>query len=171
MYDAEEFKNAGADGLVFGILKEDGTINIKACCDILKSVNIPMHLTFNRAFDCVADPINSLDLIKNLGFSRILTSGQKNSALEGKDLIKQLIKVSDNGIIVVPAGGVNEDTALEILDYTGAKELHGSVRKPVKQKFDRNSSITMGSTDFDNNVLITDVNAVKKVVSILRKYI
>lgn len=47
---------------------------------------------FFTAFDMVKDPFKSLDIIIQLGFERILTSGQDSSALEGLPTIKYLIE-------------------------------------------------------------------------------
>ena len=50
------------------------------------------HDLFFTAFDMVKDPFKSLDVIIQLGFERILTSGQDSSALEGLPTIKYLIE-------------------------------------------------------------------------------
>lgn len=167
-YDALEFKNAGADGFVFGILQRNGTINSVACLKILEIVK-PLPTTFHRAFDCVIDPFESLQKIIELGFNRILTSGQGRMALDGLETIKKLISKAEDKIIIVPGAGIDENNAYNILRYTGAKELHGSVRHSVHMPFN-GKSIAVGSADVDNKLLITDVTVVQKIVLIVKQF-
>ena len=77
--DCEIFANAGANGLVFGCLDKNANIDVEACKKIierLKTYQTELNLTFHRAFDVAQDPFKAVEIIKNLGFSRILTSGQ-----------------------------------------------------------------------------------------------
>lgn len=168
-YDAESFKNAGADGFVFGILTTKGEVNSKICAEILRITN-PLPTTFHRAFDCVAYPLESLKVIIDLGFTRILTSGQKNHAIEGHQLLKTLIEKAENKIIIVPGSGVNENNALDLLQKTGATELHGSLRTRIKRHFNVNSEMFGESTDLNYQLLITDTDKVRKIVSILHEW-
>lgn len=169
MYDALEFRKAGADGFVFGILHENGTVNSPACTEILKIVN-PLPTTFHRAFDCVSDPFESLMKIVELGFHRVLTSGQRKTAMEGLETIKRLIGVANDRIIIVPGAGVNENNAYDILSYTGAREIHGSVRRTVTMPFESKTNVAMGATDADNDLLITDAAIVRTIVSIVNQF-
>jgi len=74
-------KKFGADGFVFGALTKDADVDSEVCAKLMEVAD-PLPCTFHRAFDYVAKPIKSLECINRLGFSRILTSGQKSSALE-----------------------------------------------------------------------------------------
>ena len=68
LYNDEEFemmktdiqicKNLGCDGVVFGILKEDATVDVERC-KILVQLAYPMSATFHRAFDRVINSENS----------------------------------------------------------------------------------------------------------------
>ena len=80
-----------ADGIAFGCLNQDGSINekqTKEMIDIIKEYQ--GEVVFHRAFDCVADPYASIELLIHLGVDRILTSGLKPKAMDGKELIKDL---------------------------------------------------------------------------------
>lgn len=167
-YDAESFKHAGADGFVFGILTTNGEVDSKTCAEILK-ITYPLPSTFHRAFDCVLDPLESLKAIIDLGFTRILTSGQRNHAIDGYRLLKKLIDKAENKIIIVPGSGVDENNALDLLQKTGASELHGSLRTQVKRHFNINSEMFGELTDLNYQLLITDTNKVRKIVSILHE--
>ena len=76
--DAKLLVEAGADGIVFGCLDPEANIDVKNCQTILESVKprSNINFTFHRAFDLAQNPMKSAEVIKNLGFSRILTSGQ-----------------------------------------------------------------------------------------------
>ena len=81
--DCEIFANAGANGLVFGCLDKNADIDVDACKKIIDRVkkceqdlNYNLNLTFHRAFDVSKDAFKAVDIIKELGFSRILTSGK-----------------------------------------------------------------------------------------------
>ena len=76
--DAKLLVEAGADGIVFGCLDPEANIEVKNCQTILESVKprSNINFTFHRAFDLAQNPMKSAEVIKNLGFSRILTSGQ-----------------------------------------------------------------------------------------------
>ncbi len=169
-YDASEFVNAGAIGFTFGILNEDGTVNTKACEEILEIVR-PRHCTFHRAFDCLPRPFDSLNEIIELGFERILTSGQRKSAEEGCKFIEKLVQKADNRIAIVPAAGVNERNVVQIMKETGATQAHGSFRTVVKRNFNLNTVVSMGTMDYNNDLLVTDRHAVEAAVNSVRNYL
>lgn len=121
--DIAAVKKLGVDGIVFGILKNDRTIDkdrIKMLADLAK----PMNTIFHRAFDVVADPVQALQDVISSGCDRLLTSGQQQTAEEGIPLIAQLIKQAKDRIIIMPGCGVDVQNAKDILDRTGATEIH-----------------------------------------------
>lgn len=126
-HDAMLFKDAGADGFVFGILNTDLSVNEMACNEILEVIR-PLPATFHRAFDCVEKPVEALHTLIDLGFQRVLTSGQKESAIEGCDLIRKLVDEAKDRIVVMPGGGVRVEHIRELMVKTGAREVHGSFR-------------------------------------------
>ena len=83
-------------------------------------------ITFHRAFDCCRDPFEALEQIIALGCRRILTSGQQPTAEQGLHLLRQLCQQSQDRIIIMPGGGVNEKNVRLIADQTHAAEIHGS---------------------------------------------
>jgi copper homeostasis protein len=76
------------DGLVFGILNPDNTVNIETTKELVELAK-PMSLTFHRAIDACADIEKALEDIIELGFNRVLTSGGQQSAPEGIELLKE----------------------------------------------------------------------------------
>jgi copper homeostasis protein len=121
--DIEAARRAGADGVVFGILKPDGRID-EARTDELIRLARPLKVTFHRAFDMSRDPFESLEALVRLGVDRLLTSGQEATALEGLDLIAGLVKAAGGRIAVMPGGGITRTNFARIVRESGADELH-----------------------------------------------
>ena len=137
--DIQYFKKSGADGIVTGMLYKDGSIDAERCRELVKAAK-PMSLTFHRAFDLTPDPYDSLDKIIGCGFDRILTSGLRKSAFEGRELLKKLIQKAGNRIIVMPGAGINERNANKLIQYTGANEIHLSAKTHLNSKADFKNS-------------------------------
>jgi copper homeostasis protein len=126
-------KEAGARGIVAGILNRDGTIDRTRLQELINLAR-PMSVTFHRAFDFTRDAIESLELLIEMGVDRILTSGQETDVYSGINMIKKLVEHSSDRIIIMPGGGVNEQNIREIIKSTGVKEIHASARESVKSK-------------------------------------
>lgn len=156
-------KEFGADGVVLGILKSDGRVNKERTAELIR-IAYPMQVTFHRAFDMTRDPFRAMEDIINLGIKRILTSGQAANALEGADLITELITLAAGRIIIMPGGGINEENILELKNKTKAHEFHASLRSPVKSRMQfRNEKTSMGKAGEDEYTwLETDAERVKR---------
>ncbi len=113
------------DGLVFGILNPDGTMDKKRCKELIAKAR-PLKVTCHRAFDMTPDPFEALEDCIEAGFDRILTAGQQTQALKGATLIGELIKKARGRIVIMPGSGVNEDTVEEIVRISGVNEIHFS---------------------------------------------
>ena len=121
-------KRLGANGVVIGALKSDGSID-EETIRCLVSEATGMSITFHRAFDVCSQPTEALEQIVSLGCHRLLTSGQAPSAEQGIPLIKKLVEQSGGRLIIMPGAGVNQENARRILSETGAHEIHGSLRR------------------------------------------
>jgi copper homeostasis protein len=117
----------GCDGVVIGMLKKDGTIDVDNCHELVVSAG-KMEVTFHRAFDRVLDPENSLEQIIALGCKRVLTSGLKPTATEGSLLLKKLVQQASNRIIIMPGSGIRAGNIRSLALITGAKAFHSSAR-------------------------------------------
>ena len=129
-HDVELCKQLGYEGIVIGLLNIDATVNVERT-KYLVDIAYPMEVTFHRAFDRAKNALQSLEDIINCGCQRILTSGQVSNAFDGKDLIKQLIEQADDRIIIMPGSGVRSNNIKQLIDYTGAVEIHSSARKNI----------------------------------------
>ena len=126
-YDIDMIKDSGVEGVVLGILNSDGSVDIENLSRMVEIAN-PMNVTFHRAFDGAKDPFQALDDIIRSGAGRILTSGQRATAIEGKELIAQLIQKAKGKISIMPGSSVNASNIAELARFTFANELHASVR-------------------------------------------
>jgi len=127
--DVTVLKEHGADGFVFGCLDESATIEEEQCRRLLAAAS-PMPCTFHRAFDCVASPEAALGTVVQLGFQRVLTSGQAPTALQGAALIARLVSLSAGRLSVMPGGGVTSENVATLRQLTGVSEVHASARSP-----------------------------------------
>lgn len=123
--DVKMFREAGADGVVIGILKPDGTLNLEQMAILMEEAG-DMKVTMHRAFDVCVDPMIALQQAKDLHISTILTSGQKNTAMEGKDLLCTLVKEAGNDIDIMIGSGVKASVIEELAPLTGATTFHMS---------------------------------------------
>jgi copper homeostasis protein len=88
-----------------------------------------MGVTFHRAFDRAANPFEALEDIIEIGCERILTSGQRPTAVEGAGLINQLIRQAEERIVIMPGSGIRSSNILQLAQLTEAVEFHTSARK------------------------------------------
>ena len=121
-------KRLGANGVVIGALKSDGSIDEETIRRLVSEAT-GLSITFHRAFDVCSQPAEALEQIVSLGCHRLLTSGQAPSAEQGIPLIKKLVEQSGGRLIIMPGAGVNQENARRILSETGAHEIHGSLRR------------------------------------------
>lgn len=123
--DIEVCKQLEVNGVVFGILKKDGSIDKERCTQLIDLAR-PLKVTCHRAFDMTRDPFEALEDCISLGYDRILTSGQQPQAIMGVELIGKLVKQATGRISIMPGSGVNEQTVSEIVSKTKVKEIHFS---------------------------------------------
>lgn len=163
--DIIHVKNIGVDGIVIGMLTKDGQIDVDRLSKIVKIAG-SLSITFHRAFDMVLEPFKALEQLISLDIDRILTSGQKNKAIDGVDLIAELVKKAENKIIIMPGSGINIANAKKLINKTKVSEIHASCRKRIDSVMTfRRDNIYMGGLpaipEYGNYV--TDLGIVKKL--------
>jgi len=164
-------KKLKADGVVIGILDKNGFVDMKRTEELINLAR-PMGVTFHRAFDMSADPFKVLDQLIELKIDRLLTSGQKNKAIQGAPLINKLITKANNKIEIMPGSGINVDNFIELAKKTGAKNFHLSGRKKVHSLMNyQNKKVFLDSSsqNADFEWSITDKEMIKKIVSMINK--
>jgi copper homeostasis protein len=175
LYSEEEFevmktdvavcKEAGCEGIVFGILTRDGKVDKQRCKELI-DLAYPLEATFHRAFDRVADPFEAMEEIIESGFERILTSGLKPKAEDGQQTISELISKADDRIIIMPGSGITAGNIIAIAEGTGAKELHSSASVFEKSQMEyqnnsMNESLQHVTVNFEE---------VKKMTDLIKEY-
>ncbi len=123
--EIETIKKLGVNGFVFGILKDDNTINIEQNKVLVELVK-PFSCTFHRAFDEVLNVEKALEDVISCGFSTILTSGTFPNVMEGKEVLKQLVNQAKNRIEIMPGGGLRSTNISEINEMVDANWYHSS---------------------------------------------
>lgn len=121
--DLQHARDLGAPGAVIGAITTDGDVHEEIVA-ALRADAPDMQLTFHRAFDVCRDPHAALEMLIKLGINRVLTSGQADSAWDGRELIGELVRQSAGRITILAGGGVNEKNAPELVRVTGVAELH-----------------------------------------------
>lgn len=158
-------KEAGCDGIVTGMLNNDGSID-KRRTGRLVELAYPMSVSFHRAFDRTADPYAALEDIIDMGCERILTSGLCSTALEGIELIRRLVAQADQRIIMMPGSGVRSSNIETFIKQTGATEFHTSARSQVASMMKYvNNNIHEETQDVQ-----CDGEEVKRIVGILNEF-
>lgn len=154
-------KQQGAEGIVVGVLNQNRTLDLKKM-DILTQLAYPMDIVCHRAFDQTPDPFEALSQLQNLGFQRILTSGQAQNAVDGKEILRGLVEAANGKIEIMPGAGVNPNNIQELINYTKATTIHTSAKAKIK-------SSVQDKTDGwrDNDYWETDVDIVKQLVSLI----
>ncbi len=167
--DIEFCKELRVNGVVFGILNSDGTVDTQRCSELVKIAR-PLHVTFHRAFDMTPDPYAALEDIISTGADTILTSGQQNTAFRGRHLIAGLVKMAKGRIEIMAGGGINEENILKIKNDTGADFFHMSASKNIDSKMIyRKQGIYMGGMPGipEYGIRESDTERIKKIKDIL----
>lgn len=118
-------KTIGVEGVVFGILERDNRLNLK---EIEKLANFakPLKVVVHKAIDKTPNPLEALRKLAYIeGITTVLTSGGKKTAFEGKEILKDMLKICRNQIEVMPAGKITNNNIQELHQYLGAKAYHG----------------------------------------------
>ncbi len=127
-HDIERIKTLGADGLVFGVLTKDHTVNEPVLRELMAWAS-PLPVTFHRAFDVCYDPFEAMETLIRCGVTRILTSGQKTSATDGAQLIRELNEKANGRITLMPGAGITPGNIAKLAKRTGCTEFHASAKR------------------------------------------
>ena len=131
--DATEMLDAGADGLAFGFLNKDGSVNTirtKSMVELIHSYG--KEAVFHCAFDCAKDSHNTIEILIELGVDRVLTSGLEAKAWDGRNVIKDLQANYGDKIEILAGSGVNISNAKALIDDTGISQVHSSCKSWIE---------------------------------------
>lgn len=160
--DIHIVKEMGVGGIVSGALLSNNKIDFEKTKLLIDAAgNLPF--TFHRAFDLIPNPISGMEELETIGVRRILTSGQKESAFEGKELLKT-INENSRTITILAGAGINPNNVKEIVEFTGVNEIHLS----AKNKKGNRATVSMGNSDsglYD----VSDERTIRLLISELNK--
>lgn len=142
--EVRSFRKLGADGIVIGTMKPDGTLNLEQMKELMEEAQ-GMTVTLHRAFDMCQDPFQTLEEAKRIGIHTILTSGQKNVCTEGMDLLKELVEKAQGETEILIAGGVDASVLPMLAEKTKAKAYHmsGKISMESEMRY-RKQDVSMG---------------------------
>lgn len=168
--DVETLREIGVAGLVVGCLSEDGTIDESRMTALVDAAG-PLAVTCHRAFDMTRDPFEALEALVRCRVGRVLTSGQRDTAVEGVDLLAALVDKAAGRIIILGCGALDPGNIRQVRERTGLTELHFAALKDVPSPMRyRNPNVGMGGTDLDREYrnTITDGRLVAETIAVAR---
>lgn len=166
--EVKMFRELGADGVVIGILRPEGSLNMEQMAELMELTG-DMSVTLHRAFDVCRNPFETMKEAIKLGINTILTSGQKNSCQEGKELLGSLVEKADGRISILAAGGVSAETIPEVYAFakTSAFHMSGKITKDSEMVY-RKTEINMGLPCLSEyEIWQTDENRIRAAREIL----
>jgi copper homeostasis protein len=128
--DARLLRDAGMDGIVFGILNPDRTVDKERCQQLLQATGGNLTTVFHMAFDQCPNWRAALDTLCELKFKRVLSRGQKEGAWEGRETLREMQDYAAGRIEILPGGGVRDHNVRQVIQDTGCTQVHFSMRKP-----------------------------------------
>jgi copper homeostasis protein len=161
--DIETCVALGCDGVVLGVLDAEGRVDTARCRPLIAAAG-KLGVTFHRAFDLTRDPLTALNDLIELGCARVLTSGAQTSALEGAQLIRQLVELSARRIVVMPGAGVDAGNIGRLQKITGASEFHASAKRQHRSDMRWQAELLK---DMQGGELRSDVEQIRGIVAAL----
>jgi copper homeostasis protein len=142
--DVHVAKQLGANGIVLGVLHEDGNVDVARTRSLIE-MGRPLKTTFHRAFDMSRNLSQSLEDVIRAGADRVLTSGGEQKAEDGIDTIAQLVKAANQRISLMVGSGITRSNVRRVIEATGVREIHASMRVHVPSPMrHHNEKVSMG---------------------------
>lgn len=166
LLDVSMLKDLGVKGVVIGCLTADGRIDEVRMAELVAAAR-PMSVTCHRAFDMTVDPVEALEALIRCGIDRVLTSGQRNTGIEGIPVLKAAVEQAKGRIVIMGCGELDAANIATVRDATGLTELHFAALKTEPSAMDyRNPHVGMGGTDLDREYqnTVTDGAAVAATI-------
>jgi copper homeostasis protein len=168
--DVRAMRDLGVAGVVIGCLTSDGRIDEVRTKALVEAAR-PLSVTCHRAFDMTADYREALEALVRCGVDRVLTSGQRDSAIKGVDILRDSQAIADGRIVIMACGGLNAGNIAQVRRATGVDEMHFSAPRTIKSGMAfRNPHVGMGGTAIEREyeITLTDVDAVRATIAAAR---
>ena len=151
--DIEAMAKAGVHGVVFGCLTEDSEMHADQNQYLLDvAMKLGLEVTFHRAFDFVSEPFHVLEQLVEMGFDRLLTSGQQPKAIDGVDMLDQLVRKSNGRLQIMAGSGVGPDNA-KALAEAGVDALHFTAHQYATKQ----EQLGMGSKNYPDEQKVAKI--------------
>ena len=163
-----QFRQAGANGVVIGVLNPDGTLDMLRMQQLMQLTD-GMSVTLHRAFDLTQNAFEALEQACQLGINTILTSGQQSNCQKGKTLLANLVQKANGRIHILAAGGVCANVIDEVFDTIGTRFYHMSGKTELNSgmKF-RRQGVPMGLDGLNEYIIWrTDETTIRQAVHTL----
>ena len=168
--DIKALRDMNVAGVVIGCLTADGQIDEARTTALVQAAR-PMKVTCHRAFDMTADYRIALEALIRCGVDRVLTSGQRDTAIEGIDILADTIALAGDRIVVMACGALDETNIAQVRTATKAPEMHFAALTTIKSgmRF-RNPHVGMGGTAIEREyeITLTDTDAVRRTIEAAR---
>ena len=125
--DVRWLVKAGISGIAFGVLTEQGTVDVARCKAVIEATTNQQEIVFHRAFDLVSNMTQELQTLIDCGVDRVMTSGGKRTAWEGRQTIGELQKQAGDQIEILAAGGIRVDHIWYLIEATGVQHIHAGL--------------------------------------------
>ena len=136
--DARILLEGGADGIVFGFLHEDGTVDADRTREMVVIAG-GKPTVFHRALDVTPDWKRALDTLIGLGVTRVLTSGQESDVFFALDTIAEMIRYADGAIEILPGAGITKRNVKKVVEATGCSQIHLACHKQLSEPSVKNN--------------------------------
>lgn len=170
--DARALLECGSDGLAFGFLTESGEIDLERTGRMVSLIHSHgREAVFHRAFDCTRDPKTAASRLIELGTDRILTSGLKGTAWEGRECLKRLQQEVGSRIELLAGSGVNAGNARRLMEWTGISQIHSSCKGWRKDPTTsgENVSYSFAGPPHENDYDMVDEGLVRQLLESVAK--
>jgi copper homeostasis protein len=165
--DATAALERGADGIVFGILTADGKVDLPRSQRIRRLIG-DKQAVFHRAFDVTPEPFEALEQLIDMGITRLLTSGQKDTVPQGVELIRKLVERAAGRIEVLPGGGIQPYQVRDMAEQTTCNQIHLTAWKTTTDPSTHaNPAVTFGGALFppEDRYQTTDSTLVREIAN------
>ena len=168
--DVKAMRDLGVAGVVIGCLTADGRID-EARTKVLVEAARPLKVTCHRAFDMTADYREALEALVRCGVDRVLTSGQRDTAIEGIDILQDTQARANGRIVIMACGALDAGNIAHVRQATGVDEMHFAALRTIKSGMQfRNPHVGMGGTAIEREyeITLTDIDAVRATIAAAR---
>lgn len=168
--EVRQFRSLGADGVVIGILRPDGSLHMEQMESLIEEAK-GMQITVHRAFDVCRDPMQTLEECISLGAHTILTSGQEANCLAGAELLRKLKTAANGRIHILGGAGVSAANLEELCLVTGLNQFHMSGKKVLDSSMEyRREGVPMGLPGISEfSIWQTDEEEIRKAAEVLER--